>query len=79
VAGLAPVARRGVGWAAKTEDEEARMLTGLILVAFIAGLFTFGFTRVRRRMGMGTTGRTWGITFLVTAVVILGLWATGHA
>ena len=54
------------------------MLTGLILVAFIAGLFTFGFTRLRRRMGMGTTGRTWGITFLVTALIVLGLWATGH-
>jgi hypothetical protein len=55
------------------------MLTGYILVAFIAGLFTFGFTKLRRRMGMGTTGRTWGITFLVTVVIILGLWAAGHS
>ena len=55
------------------------MLTGYILVAFIAGLVTFGFTKLRRRMGMGTTGRTWGITFLVTIVIILGLWATGHS
>jgi hypothetical protein len=61
-----------------TEDAEARMLTGFILVAFIAGLFTFGFTRLRRRMGMGTTGKTWGITFLVTVLIILGFWAAGH-
>jgi hypothetical protein len=61
-----------------TDDAEARMLTGLILVAFIAGLFTFGFVRLRRHMGMGTTGRTWGITFLVTVLIILGLWAGGH-
>jgi len=54
------------------------MLTGFILVAFIAALVTFGFTRLRRRMGMGTTGRTWGITFLVTVLIILALWATGH-
>ena len=54
------------------------MLTGFILVAFIAALVAFGFTRLRRRMGMGTTGRTWGITFLVTVLIILALWATGH-
>jgi hypothetical protein len=54
------------------------MLTGLILVAFIAGLFTFGFTRLRRRMGMSTSGRTWVITFVVTVLIILGLWAGGH-
>jgi hypothetical protein len=29
-------------------------------------------------MGMGTTGRTWGITFLATVVIILGFWATSH-
>jgi hypothetical protein len=61
-----------------TEDAEARMLTGFILVAFIAGLFTLGFTKLRRRMGIGVTSRTWWITFLVTVLIILGLWATGH-
>jgi hypothetical protein len=54
------------------------MLTGYILVVFIAGLFTFGFIKLRRRMGIGTTGRTWGITFLVTVLIILGFWATSH-
>lgn len=54
------------------------MLTGYILVAFIAGLVTFGFTRLRRRMGMGTTGRIWGITFVAAVVIILALWAAGQ-
>jgi hypothetical protein len=57
---------------------EARVLTGFILVAFLCVLVTFGFTKLRRKMGMGVTNRTWGITFVVTALVILGLWATGH-
>ncbi len=41
-------------------------------------LVTFGFTKLRRRMGVGMTSRTWGITFLVTVLIILGLWAAGH-
>jgi hypothetical protein len=54
------------------------MLTGFILVAFLAVLVTFVFTKLRRKMGMGVTNRTWGITFVVTALIILALWATGH-
>ena len=54
------------------------MLTGFILVAFLAALVTFGFVRLRRRVGMGVSNRTWGITFLVTVLIILALWSTGH-
>ena len=44
---------------------EAGWQAGFILLALIGGLFRFGFTRVRRRMGLGVTWRTWWITFLV--------------
>jgi uncharacterized membrane protein required for colicin V production len=54
------------------------MLTGFILVAFLAALVTFGVTKLRRRMGLGVTNRTWGVAFLVTAVIILACWAYGH-
>jgi hypothetical protein len=54
------------------------MLTGYILVAFLAALVTFGFVKVRRRIGMSVSNRTWTITFLITVLIILALWSTGH-
>jgi hypothetical protein len=51
---------------------------GLILVAFLAILVTLLVTRGRRRMGLGVSNRTYGLTFVVAAVVILGFWALGH-
>jgi hypothetical protein len=54
------------------------MLTGFILVAFLAALVTFGFTKLRRRIGMSVSNKTWGITFGITVLIILALWSTGH-
>jgi hydrogenase-4 membrane subunit HyfE len=54
------------------------MDTGLILLAFIAALFTFGFTKVRRRMGLGVTSKHWVIAFVAAFLVILVIWANGH-
>ncbi len=55
---------------------EAGMTNGLILLVLIAGLITFGLTRVRRRMGMGSTRQTWITAMLVIIFFVLILWVT---
>jgi hypothetical protein len=45
--------------------------SGLILLVFIGVLIGFGWTRVRGKLGMRTTWRTW--TSVIAAVVIIGL------
>ena len=54
------------------------MVTGLILLAFIAALITFGWTKLRRRMGMGVTHKTYAVTFAVIVILILALWANSQ-
>ena len=53
------------------------MATGLILLVFLGALVAFFTVRVRRRMGVGSTGKTW--VAIITAVIIGGLllWAAG--
>jgi hypothetical protein len=51
--------------------EEARVTSGLILLGLIGALVGFGWTRVRRKLGMGVTWRTWAS--VIAAVMILGL------
>ena len=53
------------------------MATGLILLAFLGALIAFFTVRVRRRMGVGSTGKTW--VTIITAAIIIGLllWASG--
>jgi ABC-type uncharacterized transport system permease subunit len=48
---------------------------GLILLVFLALLVAFGWSRLRRRMGMGTTARTWLIVIAVFIIGVLALWA----
>ncbi|HXZ77810.1 MAG TPA: hypothetical protein VEH31_44020 [Streptosporangiaceae bacterium] len=49
---------------------------GLILLVFLALLVAFGWSRFRRRLGMGTTGgRTWLIVMGVFIAGVLALWA----
>ena len=49
---------------------------GLILLGFLALLVAFGWSRLRRRLGMGTTGgRTWLIVMGVFIAGVLALWA----
>ena len=49
---------------------------GLILLVFLALLVAFGWSRLRRRAGMGTTGgRTWLIVMAVFILVVLTMWA----
>jgi len=48
---------------------------GLILLGFLALLVAFSSSRLRRRLGMGTTGgRTWLIVMAVFIVGVLALW-----
>jgi hypothetical protein len=54
------------------------MTTGLILLAFLAVLVAFFLTRMRRRLGLGVTGRTWAVVIAVFAIVVLALWASSQ-
>ena len=49
---------------------------GLILLVFLALMVAFGWSRLRRRAGMGTTsGRTWLFVMAVFILVVLTMWA----
>jgi hypothetical protein len=47
------------------------MIDGLILLVFIGILVALLVVRARRRLGLGSTGRTW--LFIILWAVILGL------
>jgi hypothetical protein len=51
------------------------MTQGLILLGFLAVLFAIFITRVRRRMGMGSSGRTLLAVTAGFVVLVLALWA----
>jgi hypothetical protein len=55
------------------------MTTGLILLAFLGVLVAFFLTRMRRRLGLGVTGRTWIVIIAVFAVAVLALWANSQS
>ena len=49
---------------------------GLILLVFLALMVAFGWSRLCRRAGMGTTsGRTWLIVMAVFILGVLAMWA----
>jgi hypothetical protein len=52
--------------------------TGLILVVFLAALVAFFWARLRRRLGMNTTGQTWLTVMAVFVLIALALWASSH-
>jgi len=52
------------------------MTAGLILLVFLALLVAFGWSKLRRRLNMGTTsGRTWLIVMALFIVAVLAMWA----
>lgn len=55
---------------------ETAMAEGLILLAFLGALTALFTVRVRRRMGVASSSRTWLI--VITAVILAGLllWAS---
>jgi hypothetical protein len=50
------------------------MAQGLILLVLIAAFFALFTTRVRRRLGLSVSGRTWVVAMLVVIVIVLALW-----
>ena len=47
-------------------------MTGLILLFFIAILVAFGWTKMRKRVGLGVSSKTWiGVISVVVVVVAL--------
>ena len=59
----------------RERSTEAAVATGAILLAFLAALVAFGWIRVRRRMGMGVTGRHFGLVFVGFCLIVLAMWA----
>jgi hypothetical protein len=52
--------------------------SGLILLALLAVLVAWFVTRMRRRAGLGVTGRHWAAAIVIFALVVLALWANAH-
>jgi hypothetical protein len=52
--------------------------SGLILLALLAILVAFFWTRIRRRAGLGVTGRHWAAAIVVFTLVVLTLYATSQ-
>jgi hypothetical protein len=50
--------------------------TGLILLVFIALLVAFGWARLRRRLGMTTSGRAWVTVMVIVVLGVLAMWAS---
>jgi hypothetical protein len=50
--------------------------SGVILLALLAVIVAYFWTRLRRRAGLGVTGRHWAAAIVVFAIVALLLWAT---
>lgn len=51
------------------------MASGLILLAVLAALVAFGWTRARRRLGMAVTVRSVVTVMGVVILAVLALWA----
>jgi hypothetical protein len=51
---------------------------GLILLALIAVLVTVFAVRIRGRLGLRSTPRTWTLIMLVFVIIVLALWAASH-
>ena len=49
---------------------------GLILLVLLALLVAFGWARFRRRLGLGTSGRTWLTVMAVGVLGVLLPWAS---
>jgi hypothetical protein len=52
--------------------------SGLILLALLAGLVAFCWTRLRRRFGASVTGKHWRAVIVIFVIVVLALWANSR-
>ena len=54
------------------------MTPGLIVLALLAVLAAFLWTRLRKRLGLGVTGKHWTAAIVISALALLTLWASRH-
>lgn len=52
------------------------MSSGVILLALLAVIVAYLWTRLRRRADLSVTGRHWAAAMVVFAIAVLLLWAT---
>jgi len=57
---------------------EAAVTSGLILLALLAIIVGFFWTRLRRRAGLSVTGRHWTAAIVVFALVVLAMYAVAQ-
>jgi hypothetical protein len=50
--------------------------SGLILLALLAIIVAYLWTRLRRRAGLHVSGRHWAAAIVIFALVVLALWVT---
>lgn len=60
----------------RTQVRKARVMSGLILLVLIGIIIGFGVARVRKRMGLGVTWKTWVTTVAVVGFLLLLMYAT---
>jgi hypothetical protein len=48
---------------------------GAILLVFLAVLVAFGWTRIRRRLGLSVTGRHFVVVIVGFCLIVLAMWA----
>ncbi|HEY4853905.1 MAG TPA: hypothetical protein VII22_24225 [Streptosporangiaceae bacterium] len=51
------------------------MAAGVILLVFLGVLVAFGWTRVRRRLGLSVTGRHFVLVIVGFCLIVLAMWA----
>jgi hypothetical protein len=57
---------------------ETAMAEGLILLGFLAILVALFAVRMRRRLGLVSTARTWLTVITGFGLIVLTLWAASH-
>jgi hypothetical protein len=59
----------------RQRSTEAAVVPGAILLVFLAVLVAFGWTRLRRRMGLGVTGHHYVVVIVGFCLIMLAAWA----
>jgi len=51
-------------------------MTGLILLVIIGVLVAYGYTRLRGKMKLGISGKSWIGPIVIVVILLFGLWAS---
>ena len=60
---------------ARVEGRRLMTSSGIVLLIVIALIVAYAVTRIRRRMGLLVTGRTWIAVVIGVTIGVLALWA----